>query len=199
MDTFNKIIVIGLLILVPLAILFNLPPQPDVIYLDFYDQCNWENIDTVSLKAYKENPELLILWDKDQLLNWDNFKGDVEEGDEFDACTYTQIFYDQEHDMIEDSAVPEFYYTNITATAYFRVFHSWVEAYVFEKSDGEQSRLLKHEQGHFDIAEEYLRKFVSIAEKELMGKKFPINGTNPQEIKTNASVEAKRIRCNTIC
>ena len=38
MDTFNKIIVIGLLILVPLAILFNLPPQPDVVHFEFDTQ-----------------------------------------------------------------------------------------------------------------------------------------------------------------
>lgn len=179
--------------MVSASVLLSLPPKSTVIHFDLYDQCNYENLDTITLKEYKENPELLIQWEKNQLLDWKNFQGDTEEGHEAQACTYTWIFFNQEHEIVGSGDIPEFTYTTITATVYFRVFDSWAESYVFEKSDNEQSKILKHEQGHFDIAEEYARKFVIIAEKELMGKKFSINGTTTKEIKTNAQTEAKRI------
>lgn len=193
MDKITKICIVVLIIGIPFAVILYLPPQSPSIFFDVYDQCNWEKKDTVSSKDHKANPELLINWEKDRLLKWSDFKGEVEEGNQIQACTYTQIFYDKKYKLVEGADPPLFYYTNITATAYFRVYDSWVESEVFEKKDSEQSEILKHEQGHFDIAEEHVQKFLSIADNELIGKTFPVNGTTPKEIEKNTSIEATRI------
>lgn len=91
----------------------------------------------------KEN----LIWNENSKLTWDNFKGTVDTLSEKDAATKTRI----EINVSTSKKEIEFY-----IPAYFETKKSWVK--------NQNDNLLKHEQGHFDIAEiaaRNLRKAVS--------------------------------------
>ena len=54
-----------------------------------------------------------------------------------------------------------------------------------------QIRLLKHEQGHFDICEEHCRILRKKLEQEIKGKKFLLEGNSQKEKKLNVNKKAK--------
>jgi len=102
-------------------------------------------------------------------LSWSDFKGVVERSGptkDFDATT--RWWFSSTWNFKEtDSSICEYKFTNVTPVASFRQFDSWVKQDIKSASE-----LLKHEQGHLDIAEIHARGF----ESELLGKRFSCPG-----------------------
>ena len=102
-------------------------------------------------------------------LSWSDFKGVVEiSGPKKDFGAKTSWWLNSNWNFIKtDSSICEYKFTNVTAVASFRQFDSWVKQDIKSASE-----LLKHEQGHLDIAEIHARGF----ESELLGKRFSCPG-----------------------
>ncbi|MFK7972224.1 MAG: DUF922 domain-containing protein [Bacteroidia bacterium] len=87
-----------------------------------------------------------IAWQTDQPLQWSDFKGAVPFGMLFDAQSFSGIGYSYTPVRKGEEVVIEW-----EVTAYFDPNVSWV------RYDSKSQGLLKHEQGHFDIAEIFTR------------------------------------------
>jgi len=118
----------------------------------------------------------MIQWDENRKLTWDDFQGNPYSSSNptfhstaYGATTYSYTTYDFSWEF--SNAQGCYYkYTNISSTAHFDKSKSWVrEGYVTDF-------VLKHEQGHFDIAQISADSFNEQVQSELMGKEFPCPG-----------------------
>ena len=98
-------------------------------------------------------------------LSWSDFKGEVEiTGPKKDFAAKMSWWLGGNWNFKEtDSSICEYKFTNVNAVASFRPFDAWVKQDFKDNFD-----LLKHEQGHLDIAEIHARGI----ESELLGKRF---------------------------
>ena len=141
--------------------------------------------ESFSIDTPETNPELLLLWEKERPLEWSDFKGEPVKGDLINACTYTWIRPTFTIVWVDDPSEPYFYLKNFRTEAYFVIYDSWVMPRVLEENIETQERRLKHEQGHFDLAEEHAQKFTQTLNAQLLGKEFPTNGTTTSERYSN--------------
>ena len=91
-----------------------------------------------------------IFWDADRKLNWEDFRGEISEN-EYRAETHWRIYYDFQISIINQKPILSDYHVRTE----FSNDKSWV------REGGGSDHLLKHEQGHFDLAEVYARIFRS--------------------------------------
>ncbi|MFN4247277.1 MAG: DUF922 domain-containing protein [Flavipsychrobacter sp.] len=83
---------------------------------------------------------------EDRLLTWDDFQG-KHKSDAFDAMTYYIIIMEPNRYMPGDP-VPDY-----KVVAYFKQRESSVDRkFMKERTDEVKAHVLKHEQGHYDIA-----------------------------------------------
>ncbi len=118
-----------------------------------------------------------IPWKKDSFLSFADYKGVPDYNSSYALCTYTyvrptKVFVDNDTD---DS---KFHITNVTVTAYFRPYDSWVKPEVYQSDLENQELLLKHEQGVFDLAEVYAKKLESYIMSDMKGKKFSLDSSD---------------------
>lgn len=85
----------------------------------------------------------IIGWSKSSPLNWSDFKGGIDVKNIHDAISTCDIFF--KYRRVSDTL-------RLTVRCDFHKYKSWV------KTEKQTKYLLKHEQGHFDIAELYTRK-----------------------------------------
>lgn len=111
----------------------------------------------------------LIPWAKGYCLSWDVFRGSVDVNDTFDARTYTETMQYFDIKPVTSSET-EFEFSKIKIIPYFVTNTSWVKKSVDTTKD---YVLLRHEQGHFDVAQEHASNAESKIKAELMGKRFP--------------------------
>lgn len=91
-------------------------------------------------------------------LQWRDFtnrRSDPPPGpDDFAVAAYTSANFDMNvaYEWVPGTH-PDMYRLadNVTVTVQFRQRESWVETWVSRRSAAEQSRLLRHEQGHYDL------------------------------------------------
>ena len=76
---------------------------------------------------------------------------------------------------------------NIQLSVEFNPLLSWIRMSEFDDS------LLKHEQGHFDLAEIIKRKHQKIFENEFYDKKFPTRGQNDAQRKQYAKEDSGKM------
>ena len=119
-----------------------------------------------------------LVWDKNRPLTWDDFQGVpgtfyegtyfVVSSDEVGAYSMVGISYDLL--MSESNNMPcEYKITKTSAFAYFHKPQSWVADAMFTKwTESDRVQLLKHEQGHFDLAHIVAQEFNA----EFKGKTF---------------------------
>ena len=119
------------------------------------------------LAAQENQSDNLILWDQDLRLGWADFMGEPDASSEYMALTHWRLSYDFKISLINGNAS----IAGSKVRTYFSRGDSW------SKSTSSSVQLLQHEQGHFDLAEVYARKF----RKELVGYKFK-SGEYQQEI-----------------
>jgi GTP cyclohydrolase II len=119
----------------------------------------------------------IISWSKDYLLNWSDFQAESNPAAFEDAhsiikyrCTW----------IVNSDAVDnqiQFFIENIDLTAEFHSLLSWV------RQPQATPQLLKHEQGHFDLAELLRSKIKKQIQSVFDEKKFPTRGQNPEQQK----------------
>jgi hypothetical protein len=131
--------------------------------------------------------EDLITWTKDRFITLDDFHGEPDENSSHYAMS--GIRFDQENKISVNSEKPEFQFLEIKGSAVFEKYTSWRKKY----TPSNLEKIIKHEQGHFDIAEEYARKYQEILEQELIGKKFSFKVKDGNNYDKSAKNEANEI------
>jgi hypothetical protein len=113
-----------------------------------------------------------IYWSPDKVLSWRDFQGIPNYGCGYSAITSSGIEYDCQ-------AKGDCF--TITVRSEFFKKESWVKAIAMDSGG------LKHEQGHFDIAEVYARKFrKAISETSFSSLNIKYKLKNLYTINTNA-------------
>ena len=114
----------------------------------------------------------LLQWDENRKLTWDDFQGNPfssSYSSPYSAYTVWYVSYDFSWELSNEQGC-YYKFTKILATANFDKSKSWV------KKGQESDFILKHEQGHFDIAQILAEEFNERVQSELMGKEFPCPG-----------------------
>jgi len=133
-----------------------------------------------------------IPWTKFRLLEIDDFQGTppqkiIKDGTEKDVAKTVC--------SIDPRALP----SPCSETEYiinyeiFTLFHCSKSYMVKDLDRDKEIRVLKHEQGHFDICEEHCRILRKKLEREIKGKKFLLEGNSVKEQKLNADKKAKTL------
>ncbi|MCV0411581.1 DUF922 domain-containing protein [Nitrosarchaeum sp.] len=133
--------------------------------------------------------EIRIPWSNDFQLTWDDFVGPIEQNNSQMAWTHTWLDYSYDIKLVERKTQTKFEITNIKVTAYYRKSISWVKSEMKIRSD--QSKILKHEQGHLDLAELHARKIEKKMKDDFNGKHFSCKGKTHDEKQTFAQTRAK--------
>ena len=126
----------------------------------------------------------LVVWSKDRLLTWSDFKAESNPAVYEDShsyikyhCTWTVSSEKMGRDIL-------FYIENLQIHVHFHTLLSWVRE--SEISDA----LLLHEQGHFDLAEIILQENVQKFQDIFYDKQFPTRGQNEEQRKQNAKEDS---------
>lgn len=129
-----------------------------------------------------------ITWTKDYCLKWDDFQGIPDPKNDKTAFTAWRVKTLSDYEILRSNG-SQFRFTKIDVVAFFDKTKSWVKKDVLDLYDIE---LLRHEQGHFDCAEEHARKIENITKTRLMDKIFPIPLVSGN-LKIDARTEADRL------
>jgi hypothetical protein len=123
-----------------------------------------------------ENDDI-ISWSKDYSLEWSDFKAQPNSSSFEDSSSY--IKFHQTWTVHSDISEGEIYFLidDIKLSAQFLRHLSWVRG----KQDSLE--LLKHEQGHFDLAESLRPIITEKIQNEFKDKKFPTQGQNDAQRK----------------
>jgi len=98
-----------------------------------------------------------IEWTPSFVLTENHFLGTPDPEDPHDASSHTGVNYFFEHELFEDKKRFKVKVKKIWTKAYFFPSQSW-----FRRENSTEinlPKLLKHEQGHFDLVEKFARKF----------------------------------------
>jgi hypothetical protein len=138
------------------------------------------------------NPEFpVIIWNKTRVLKWSDFKKKPDPGSK--ASASLAIGFESkpliEHTMTGNKF--EFKIRDMRFRAIFIPDFSWVMKNVSKK---DRTSLLKHEQGHFDLAEEITRKIRIETTDRFQNMVFTVNGKNKDDAKKDAISQVTKIR-----
>lgn len=138
------------------------------------------------------NSELpVIIWNKTRTLGWNDFKKKPNSNNK--AAASSAIGFESrpivEH--LKAGCKFKFKIRDMQLHAVFIPEFSWVRKNILE---GGSKLLLKHEQGHFDLAEEITRKTRIKTTKRFRNRSFIVKGKNEDKAKKVAIVRVTRIR-----
>ncbi len=112
----------------------------------------------LALLSHTPKHEEQIIWNNPQLLTWNDFKGKPIKNSIHGAITSSGFKF--EYSYQKGNLI-------VKSFAFFLPKKSWVKPIAKNEAG------LKHEQGHFDISEIYVRKFrKTLSEEKLTPKKF---------------------------
>ena len=123
---------------------------------------------------------ITISWSKDYFLKLSDFKADSNPAtfeDSHSTIKYSYIWTVNSEGVGDEI---KFFIENIVLTAEFYPMLSWI------RQSQETILLLKHEQGHFDLAELLRPKITRHLEDAFFGKKFSTRGQNQEQQKQYA-------------
>ncbi|NND86652.1 MAG: hypothetical protein HKM23_04895 [Nitrosopumilus sp.] len=128
-----------------------------------------------------------LRWSKDTLLKWSDFKAEsnptvYEDSHSVIKFQYTWIVNSE---RINDEIL--FFIEDVRLFVEFNPLLSWVR-----KSNADDL-LLKHEQGHFDLAELIKQENLSKLQDIFYGKKFPTRGSNEEQRKQFAKEDSGKL------
>ncbi len=126
-------------------------------------------------------------WNKNRLLILEDFKGPVDQNNNYIAASRIDLGYLFNCTENIKSSIYEFTVTGIPVFTLFHPLFSWVR--IEEINIVNLKPLLKHEQGHFDLGEEYRRKIGKEMDAKFKGKSFSCKSKNRE----NALQEVKII------
>ena len=114
-----------------------------------------------------------IEWTPEFYLSADNFSGVVNESDSHDANTRSAINYFFNSKINEDKKRYKIKVVDIQVRAYFVPEASWIRPKALESIN--LTKLIKHEQGHFDLTEKCARRFERKLKNKFKNKTFSFN------------------------
>jgi hypothetical protein len=118
-----------------------------------------------------------ISWSVDSLLTWSDFKAESNPASFEDAHSVIKYRYTWTINSENVGKQIMFFIENINLTTEFYPLLSWV------RLSQATSNLLKHEQGHFDLAESLRPDIEKHIQNVFAGKKFPTRGQNQEQQK----------------
>jgi GTP cyclohydrolase II len=121
-----------------------------------------------------------ISWSKDHFLNWSNFQAEFNPAELEDVHSTIKYHYTWIVNSDSDGSQIRFFIENIDLTVEFYPLLSWI------RHSEATPMLLKHEQGHFDLAELLRPKIIKQIQSVFDGKKFPTRGQNQERQKQYA-------------
>lgn len=129
----------------------------------------------------------VIHWSNDIQLNVSNFMAEPNPGIFEDSHSVIKYGFTWvvNSEQLNDKVV--FSIENIQLSVEFNPLLSWIRMSEFNNG------LLKHEQGHFDLAEIIKRKHQKIFENEFYDKKFPTRGQNDAQRKQYAKEDSGKM------
>ena len=133
------------------------------------------------LQIMSEND--VLKWSKDYFLKWSDFK--AESNPALFEDSHSTIKYGFTWIVNSDKL-------NIKLTVEFHSLLSWVRKFEFNNN------LLKHEQGHFNLAELLRRNYDKILENKFYHKSFPTRGQNDAQRKQFAKEDSGRMISNEV-
>lgn len=121
-----------------------------------------------------------ISWSKDNFLDWSNFQAEFNPAALEDVHSIIKYRYTWIVNSDSDDSQIRFFIENIDLTAEFYPLLSWV------RPSEATPNLLKHEQGHFDLAELLRPEITKQIQSVFDEKKFPTRGQNQERQKQHA-------------
>lgn len=138
------------------------------------------------------NPELpVIIWNKTRILKWSDFKKKPDPEDKASASLAIGFESKPLIEHIVTGSKFKFKIKDMQLHAIFIPDFSWVMTNVSEK---DSALLLKHEQGHFDLAEEITRKTRIKTINRFQNKTFIVKEKNKDKAKKDALLQVTEIR-----
>ena len=134
----------------------------------------------------------VISWTSNSLLRWSDFKAELNPAVFEDSRSVIKygFTWTVNSDKINDKIV--FLIDSITTVTEFHPLLSWFRE--SESNDG----LLKHEQGHFDLAEMLRRDHDVVFEKNFYHKVFETRGQNDAQRKQFAKIDSGKMISNEV-
>lgn len=139
----------------------------------------------MTISSPLENDENYILWTKNNKITWDDFQGQPDskyekELEKFRAKVTATI--DHRLQWAYDNESPKkVQCKGIKVRCFFNKKLSWVKQSLFFEKEEYFLEVLHHEQGHFDLAEEYSRFIESKLLEQLIDEKFRVHGKTKEE------------------
>ena len=133
-----------------------------------------------------------IIWKKDRLLQVDDFQGVPDSAqNKLQATTGTTFLPQTDYDIIKSKSKTKLKINFIFVQAIFRPSVSWFKKDQLHPDNWE--KLLKHEQGHFDLVEIYARKFEPKLNQKFKNKSFTCKGKTDGEKEEFCIKEIKKL------
>jgi len=133
----------------------------------------------------------VLIWNKTRLLKWTDFEKKPDSKSKASASSAIGFQSQPLIEHIKTGIKFQFKIGDMQLHAVFIPSLSWVVKNLSKKNS---TLLLKHEQGHFDLAEEITRKTKSSAAKRFHGRAFIANGKNEDRAKKDAIYQVTKIR-----
>jgi hypothetical protein len=143
----------------------------------------------VNPSTNKEFP--IIIWNKAQFLKWHNFK---KKPDLKDKASSSAAIGFQSRPLIEHIKTGskfQFKIRDMQLRAVFIPDLSWVMKNIGKKNS---ILLLKHEQGHFDLAEEIIKKIRTKTAHRFQNRHLIVKGKNEDMAKKDAIMQVTKLR-----
>jgi hypothetical protein len=139
-----------------------------------------------------KNPELpVIIWNKTRLLKWNDFKKMPNLKSKASASSAIGFESMPSIEHLKTGATFKFKIKNMELHAIFIPDLSWVMKNIGKKN---RELLLKHEQGHFDLAEEITRKTRTNTTDHFHDRSLILKGKNEDMAKKDAIIQIAKIR-----
>jgi len=129
----------------------------------------------------------VLVWSNDSFLRWSDFNAESNPSVFEDSHSVFQYRYTWtvNSDKIGNQIL--FFIENIQLSVEFHPILSWVRT--LQTNDD----LLKHEQGHFDLAELIKRENLEKLQNKFYGKEFPTRGKNDEQQKQFAKEDSGKM------
>jgi len=138
-----------------------------------------------------KHPELpVIIWNKTKILKWTDFKKKPNAKSKGSASSAIGFQSMPSIESIKTGTAFEFKIRNMELHAIFIPDLSWVMKNIGKKN---KTLLLKHEQGHFDLAEEITRD-TRTKTNNFQDRSLTVKGKNEKMAKKDAIIQISKIR-----
>ena len=129
----------------------------------------------------------IVNWSKEKSLSWSDFKAEANLGAYEDSHSF--INYHYTWTVTSDNVGPQivFFIEDIKIFTQFHCVLSWV------RPNHANPQLLKHEQGHFDLAELIKLQYLRDLQNTFKGKHYPTRGKNDEQRKQFAKEDSGKM------